>query len=720
MDETGLDTPPSLFADPPFEVRRIHEGQVIGEEVLLSVSQTWAVTGRCVTPCDVQVLHRRLFYQYVREMESGSGEDERESKRVQELLEGGWKDHRVMLSLPLFRGYDPEFLVSLAKMMETRVVFPGTVVWDGNQARGHEHGERSLYFLLQGLCEETVELSAKVKVMRKSSKSTGKPGAAERELRRTRRQLLPGVCFATGEFLSLDPVTTGRVEEPASQKHSRVKTLEDQVPPPQPVVTARALCLVALLHQSTWIRQVESHPRTLQAPEVSKLLREELDRVEPLPEGHSGARGLLEGLSMLDGCDPEFLDALAAKAVQRFCVKGQRICCAQVETTTLVLVCRGYVTMDMDGVAICTSRRGDHHALNKLALAQGPFAPSYSLVCATPTECWTLSRSDFTACLEAFPAERTRLQAVVEVPLHQVAVAGIGANTNVRSWSWSEMSKDSEKPACDLSQIALFRGCSHKFLSWIQDHLEAVLYHPDDVVVQEGAVSDCMFIVVCGSVLVEGGTSSGSSTSMKSGSTFCERRILEVFNEAAPMATAVEITMLQVLHRKVFQRGVELFPQEQQHFDKVAVGQLNRTSGADFKWAAGVPLFATCSADFVRQVAVYLRTNLVRKGEPLMPERAARETLYILRSGEAIVPGEVAEGEEPDRVPERAVLNADVMLGLARRLGPQASARAETTCTTDSIQASALFSCLRPSPRRSPHSSRRSAPTPRPPTPATS
>jgi len=136
------------------EIRRITEGQVIGEDMLLNVCQRWRTTARCVTACDVAVLHRRPLTALAKEMQrSGTLEEQREAQRLLFLLEGRWKEDRVILSLPLFRGLDPDFMAALAKLMETRVIFPGCQVWEGRTGP-IEGQERCLHVLLHGAADE--------------------------------------------------------------------------------------------------------------------------------------------------------------------------------------------------------------------------------------------------------------------------------------------------------------------------------------------------------------------------------------------------------------------------------------------------------------------------------------------------------------------------------------------------------------------------------------
>jgi len=90
------------------KIRQLSKGQGIGEEILFGVCRKWGVTARCTTLCDIQVLHRRLFTHWVKEMQHSSADERRESDRLLLFLEGRWREDKTCwLHWPgsLKRGY---------------------------------------------------------------------------------------------------------------------------------------------------------------------------------------------------------------------------------------------------------------------------------------------------------------------------------------------------------------------------------------------------------------------------------------------------------------------------------------------------------------------------------------------------------------------------------------------------------------------------------------
>lgn len=354
------------------EIRRVEEGQVIGEDIILNVGQKWTFSAVCLTPCDIVILHRRPFTAVVKEKQ-GTNDEKREALRIQNLIEGRWKEDRVILTMPLFRGLDPEFLGLLAKLMEMRVVFPGNMIWEANSSKQ----ERGLFILLTGQAEEVIE--------RDSSE-------VSRVVRRTLQQ---GACFGNREVLGLN--------EPERSK-----------------VTAQTHCIVAVLHRSVFRHQADLRQPDLKAPEVIRLLRDILDEVQPLLDEDSRSwprtENMPEIIPLLRTCEKAFIECLRQTGSRRFCIEGQYLCRAGVASTTLFLVLRGEAKVSIDGVTVRTCVRGD--IVNMLALANHPFVPCFNAVCARASEVWSLTREDLQSALADFPSAKRRLATLTAAPLH--------------------------------------------------------------------------------------------------------------------------------------------------------------------------------------------------------------------------------------------------------------------------------------------------------------
>lgn len=674
------------------EVRRVSEGQVLGEEMLLGVSSQWSTTARCTTTCDMQIMHRRVFLSLIKDMQAGA-EEQRESQRLLTLLTGRWREERVILSWPLFRGYDPEFLGSLAKLVETRVAFPGGKVCEAGLAGVQKCQEVALYFLVHGTCE--VSMASDRGRPKAEAQGSGPGGEGQGRQGQGRRALAAGAIVGAREFLGL-----------------RETYLT--------VVTARTLSLISVLHRGVFLDLVDRCHRELQSNEVSgevmRLLREDLDRQEPLPvEERADPRrpelnerrtdGVIRRLPFLRGCDSRLVDTLCQSAHHRFCLSGQRLCFGgQVGHSMFVLV-RGSVAATIDGVYIRTYVRGQ--AFNTLALSSDVFKPSYTATCERTCELWALRRTEFTQALRSFTVEKRHFVTLLSDPLQSLSIASRkgaehvheGGDSLASSRKSSSVHKQHghDESGPELCAMEVFRECSLKFIVWIQENLETTMWFPDDVIVQEGDDDSCLYIVCQGTVILEGAVTQHAQVSLGPGASFGEQRFLDVADSASATATAIEVCVLQVMHPQVLQRGLELFPAEAVTLDSIGArwtGTSVSTASTTASLLHQVRPFTACSMDFCHALASSVRSRLVRRGD-LAVQAGATDNLVILKSGNAVIEGGIGE-DGGKRVPELTAMNAAAVLGIAKT--PAVAVRAERACVVFQLQASVLLGALRKHP----------------------
>eukprot|EP00931_Biecheleriopsis_adriatica_P037890 TRINITY_DN21731_c0_g1_i1.p1 TRINITY_DN21731_c0_g1~~TRINITY_DN21731_c0_g1_i1.p1 ORF type:complete len:1762 (+),score=417.34 TRINITY_DN21731_c0_g1_i1:236-5287(+) len=665
------------------EVKHISDGQVLGEDMLLNVSKKWMFTATCLTPCDVIILHRRPFTAVVKEVaqNSSSAEDILDTQRLTMLLEGRWKEDRVILTMSLFRGFDGEFLAALAKLMETRVAFPGTKAWESNSGRA-EGQECSLFVLLHGSADELMVSTTKKTVKGGSAEVKGQeqppssPSAQDKEARKVRRAIAPGAFGGSREILGLQVDTTT-------------------------TVIARTMCLVNVLHRAVFLHALNQHQPDLSAPQVTKLLKEELDEMEPQTADDANSPTLEElqtHLSVMRGLDEAFINNIRGRGSRRFCMEGQHLISAGVESSTLFFVLRGQVHTTLDGVTLHHYSRGQ--AFNTLGLASPPFVPSHSTTCTRASEVWALPRSELLAALEQFPSVKLKLVALTTL---QVINATHVGGRFTKEGNARRSSLELEGPgaqAVNLKTLTLFKGCSADFLLWIQEHLEPRILFPDLQIFREGEPMDSLYLMCKGTVILES-SNDRAQVSISRGGSMGEPQLLGVAEAATSTAVVLETSLVQVLHRHIFLHGLEKFPSEVAHFDNYAVSWLH---AQDLGALSNVSLFQGCSQAFYDQVSRFAKSRLVHAGEAIVEKGATSGPLCIIRSGTAIVEesrkdslrrtGSKQSSDEKSfqasfqRIGKWEAVNAELVLGMTSRA--PATVKAERVCAITEIEA-ALF-----------------------------
>lgn len=327
-------------------------------------------------------------------------------------------------------------------------------------------------------------------------------------------------------------------------------------------------------------------------------------------------------------------------------------------------------------------------AFNILALSSESFAPNYTLASEDASEVWALSRADLSAALDAHTSEKRRLALLVSTPLRPPG-GGTKAQQDVPSPAVRGAQHAGGADAafsCDLSRTDTFCSCSAEFLWWVERHLETTAYFPDEVVVREGARDQAMYVICQGTIVMEGTGTHHAQVSMGKGAVFGEQHVLEVADIVQSTATAVEITMVQVLHLCILQRGLELFPKERRHMSRVAVSWLNQR---DQEPELQVPLFDECSKAFVNHVSKLVSTRMYPKGSVIVKEGDTGCDLMAIRSGCATATS--ASGAS-SLLQEHSIVGAEVVLGIWR--SADATVQAEQVCAVGHVSPHSFQNCL--------------------------
>jgi hypothetical protein len=403
------------------EVRKISDGQAIGEDMLCNTSQTWAISAICVTPCDVQILHRQLFLPLVRGMQNGTSDDRSESQRLQYLLDGRWKENLSILSWPLFRGYAEELLTDLAHCMETRIVLPERKIWEGGPTGFEAIGnETALYFVLAGSCDEVSFVEREVPL--------GVDSLLLSDIRKIRRNITQGVCIGSREFLGIR---------------------ENM----QSYVTTKSICLLAVLHRSVLLHVLDgltNQQKRVQSEEVVSILEEDLQSTRPDEAAGMVFADIARNLPLFSACDRQLLDRLGDTVARLFCITGQRLCLPGVDMDAMFVIARGSAVMLIDGLEIRKYGHGEY--ISALAFNAEGFTPNYAFQCEGTSEVWSVHRQDFLRLLDAFPAAQAHFSTLVKARLAEPSLQ-------------SELGKP-DGVLLPLSKIdkGLFYGCHAEYL----------------------------------------------------------------------------------------------------------------------------------------------------------------------------------------------------------------------------------------------------------------
>ncbi|CAE6935236.1 unnamed protein product [Symbiodinium sp. CCMP2592] len=227
----------------------------------------------------------------------------------------------------------------------------------------------------------------------------------------------------------------------------------------------------------------------------------------------------------------------------------------------------------------------------------------------------------------------------------------------------------------DLAQLAIFSGLSSEFIHWIQENLEPRIVFSDDTLFGEGEKTENLYIVCKGSICLE----KKQPETFSRGSYFGDSHLLGVSEGAVATAVSLEMSLVQVLSRQVLLRGLAQFPSEAEHFDNLTVNYLESQVDNVLHHA---PAFADCCEEFRKKVSSLMRTRLLRTDECLVKKGAKRGSLFVVRTGIAVVDEEsppVAKPSDDDaselsgstsrtrRLQQWEVVNADVVLGLAAK-----------------------------------------------------
>ncbi|CAE7943496.1 unnamed protein product, partial [Symbiodinium sp. KB8] len=338
-----------------------------------------------------------------------------------------------------------------------------------------------------------------------------------------------------------------------------------------------------------------------------------------------------------------------------------------------------------------TYRHGQ--ALHILALSAGPFIPSYETLCVRVSEVWVLPRTGH------YPAMKRILSLLTAMPVAKLTgqsetqdddttvpttadpspMTSPRANQGLRGLLGSKarlkaLEEDPNSPI-DLAQLSIFSGLSSDFLHWIQENLEPRIVFSDDTLFGEGEKTENLYIVCKGSICLE----KKQPETFSRGSFFGDSHLLGVSEGAVATAVSLEMSLVQVLSRQVLLRGLAQFPSEAEHFDNLTVNYLESQVDNVLHHA---PAFADCCEEFRKKVSSMMRTRLLRSDECLVKKGAKRGSLFVVRTGIAVVDEETPAAAKPSdddaselsgstartrRLQQWEVVNADVVLGLAAR-----------------------------------------------------
>ncbi|CAE7510602.1 unnamed protein product [Symbiodinium natans] len=459
-------------------------------------------------------------------------QESQECQRLLSLLEGQWKEEAVVASPPLFHGFDNKFLSLLPQLVEMRVVLPENEIWSSTSQ--DECPEFSLFFLLKGSAEEILPAQRK----RRGNVN------AEIQVKALRRTISQGACEGAAHMLSL--------KQEGERKFA-----------------ASTVCVAAVLHRKVFLHLLHSQNVPIQAVEMLRLLEEALDKSEPLPDHTLPTFEMLETcLPLFSGLDEAFMGSILNGGSKRFYMEGQQLCAPKHRSDACFVVLRGEVSIRMSGVTLATHRRGK--ALHILALAAGPFIPSYETLCVRASEVWVLSRTVLMTSLDQYPAMKSILEQLTTLQVARLTgmsepqeedseddsgvmqgLRGLGDNAK------EPAEADPDSPI-DLAQLSIFTGVSNEFLHWIQENLEPRILFSDDTLFGEGEKTEDLYIVCKGSICME----TEEPETFCRGSCFGDAHLLGVSQGAVATAVSLEMSLVQVLNRQVLLSGLAQFPSE--------------------------------------------------------------------------------------------------------------------------------------------------------------
>jgi len=379
---------------------------------------------------------------------------------------------------------------------------------------------------------------------------------------------------------------------------------------------------------------------------------------------------------------------------------------------------RGQASLSIADLHIKDFVKGD--PINMLALSTESFTPSYRIECGRATELWAIQQEDFGACMDTFSGQefqqlQTKLNDLLrgteflEIVLKSRARRGAGGDDE--NWGDGRMSPDSVASsaggALDLKDIHMFSRCTPEFLQWIAEHLQAAIYFTNDMVVPQGGEDSSLYIIRHGSIISEG--TDTAQDRLDAGTTVGEHRLLGIAQKSPTTNQAIEVTVVQILHRSVFLKALQVFPDQVPHFDRLILGQMPGVASFELH---RTPLFEHCNPDFCKAVERITRTRLLHPDALLLEEGSEMKVIRIIKCGMAIVDeqhdhldhfkkgalhglnlrGITQKAREIVRVTDGATLNADVVLGAARCVS--ATVRAERLCAVGEIEGPAFLGIL--------------------------
>eukprot|EP00930_Biecheleria_cincta_P004734 TRINITY_DN105669_c0_g1_i1.p1 TRINITY_DN105669_c0_g1~~TRINITY_DN105669_c0_g1_i1.p1 ORF type:complete len:288 (-),score=52.91 TRINITY_DN105669_c0_g1_i1:365-1228(-) len=124
-----------------------------------------------------------------------------------------------------------------------------------------------------------------------------------------------------------------------------------------------------------------------------------------------------------------------------------------------------------------------------------------------------------------------------------------------------------------LYQFPIFADRNPKLIKAITERLQTELYHPDSVILQEGDVGHLTYFLVYGKVEVVKVVSDVETklAELTAGTVFGEMSLLlNVATKRVATVRALEHCDCRVIHQHTFNKVLEQFPQDKQHFRELA------------------------------------------------------------------------------------------------------------------------------------------------------
>eukprot|EP00931_Biecheleriopsis_adriatica_P063993 TRINITY_DN38865_c0_g1_i2.p1 TRINITY_DN38865_c0_g1~~TRINITY_DN38865_c0_g1_i2.p1 ORF type:complete len:1895 (+),score=478.18 TRINITY_DN38865_c0_g1_i2:83-5767(+) len=241
----------------------------------------------------------------------------------------------------------------------------------------------------------------------------------------------------------------------------------------------------------------------------------------------------------------------------------------------------------------------------------------------------------------------------------------------------------------NIYSMPFFRDMGSRFLYLLDLHLERHVFFSDEIIVKEDTEGEEMYILYSGQMEVKvKGMKVGQ---LEGGMCFGEMALLGLVKRRSATVVAKTMSDVRILSRDSLSEAIKEHPEELIRFERLAATR-NRMSvenrnGGRVKHLCS--FFKDCNPEFAKEISDKLQDRLFTKGQVVMSEHAAGDTMMLLTQGTATVSLQsvkVAELKTGDIIGEL------VTLALARVR--TATVTATETCFVQEIQKDALLPIL--------------------------